>query len=200
MNPLKNKIALKNPFKGRNVTRDDVLTWATVAVMTVFLLSVLIGAFFLNDKSLDFRNRQVLMVPTGSMDADPQPYHIETIPEGSLIMVRNFTIDDVREVSIGDVIAYEYGNVIIVHRVVDIDPLLQRLTLKGDANTSTETVYCDQVIGEVVGVSHPLGSAVDIVKGAPIIFLLLGLFCELTIVWAVVEIVRMYRESEPMDE
>lgn len=189
-----------NPFKGRKVTGDQVITWISVAIVILFALTVLTGAFILNGHSLDFRNRQVLLVPTGSMDSDPQPYDIETIPQGSLIMVRNFSLDDVRDVDIGDVIAYEHGNVIIVHRVVEIDPVTQKLILKGDANTSTETVSRDDVIGEVVGVSPTLGAAVDTIKGAPVIFLLLGLVCELTIVWAVVEIVRSYRNPEIADE
>lgn len=176
--------------------KPPVMMIASVSVLAVVIIALLFGLYFFNGGSLDMRDRGVLLVPTGSMDGDPQPYDIETIPTGSLVMVRYFSIDDVDDVDVGDVLTYRDGDMTIVHRVVGIDHMNQKLTLKGDANTSTETVSCSQVTGEVVGVSPSLGKVVDAVKGAPVILLIGGGLCVVVAIWSIVEIVRSLREED----
>lgn len=172
----------------------------SISILVIVITAGSFGLYSFNGDSFDLTNRGVLLVPTGSMDGEPQPYDIETIPVKSLVMVRYFTIDDVDEVDVGDVLTYSTGEMTIVHRVVAIDSENQKLTLKGDANTSTETVTCDQVTGEVVGVAPALGKIVDGVKGTPVVLLLVGAMCAVVAIWCIIEIVRAVRNPDEKDD
>jgi len=102
----------------------------------------------------------VKIIVSGSMDADPQPYDIPTIPINSLVMIKHMSQEQVSEdLNIGDVIAFNAGGKLITHRIIKINDNGSFVT-KGDANIGSETVPCASVIGKVVGVNHWMGLAV----------------------------------------
>ncbi len=140
------------------------MTITTVAVVALVVFSVY-TVYDLNGKSMDLSNRQVRVIITGSMDADPQPYDIPTIPVNSLVMIENMSYDEVaNDLEIGDVIAFNQNGILITHRIIAIDENLKTITTKGDANDGVEYVAYTQVVGEVVGVNHWLGVIVHILQ------------------------------------
>lgn len=80
-------------------------------------------------------------VETASMDP--------TIPVGALVVVQPEGAADLVE---GDIVAYQRGDVVIVHRVVANQVVEGYLTTKGDANEleDQEPVRYESVIGSVV--------------------------------------------------
>lgn len=80
-------------------------------------------------------------VETASMDP--------TIPVGALVVVQPEGAADLVE---GDIVAYQRGDVVIVHRVVANQVVEGYLTTKGDANEleDQEPVRYESVIGTVV--------------------------------------------------
>ena len=148
----------------------------------------------LNGHSLDFSDREVMLIVTGSMDAGETEYEISTIPVNSLVTIVHIDGHDLSDVFIGDVIAYTDGSKTIVHRLVEYGPD-GSLILKGDANASTETVDPDDVVGKVVGVSPILGKIVSFVKGSPIL-VIVGVVCVMVMVWSIRDILRILSEKE----
>lgn len=67
---------------------------------------------------------EVRYIVSGSMDGDDQPYDIKTIPIYSLVMIKDVDGKDMLdEFEVGDVIAFHYSGVVVVHRVIAIDPV-----------------------------------------------------------------------------
>ncbi len=113
-------------------------------------------------------------IVSGSMDGDDQPYDIETIPIHSLVLIKKVDGSDMMdEFEVGDVIAFYYEGVVVVHRVISIDASAGTITAHGDARSEydTQTVKSDMVVGKVTAVSPLLGQFVHFVKTGPIIFI-----------------------------
>ncbi len=138
----------------------SVVIIAAVAVLSVYTV------YNLNGNSMDLSDRQVKLIITGSMDDEPRTqYDIETIPVNSLVMIKEMSDDEIaNDLEVGDVIAFNSGNIIITHRIVSIDESNERITTQGDANAGVEYVAYSNVIGEVVGVNHWLGVIVHILQ------------------------------------
>ena len=154
------------------------------------------AVYDLNGHSLDFSDREIVLVVTGSMDAGETDYKIRTIERNSLVMVEYIDKDGISELEIGDVVAYYNGSLLIVHRLVDFSG--DNLILKGDANKSTDTVMPDQVVGNVVGVSHVLGEITSFVKSSNVIltFMAACLVIMLFSVWDLLRIISGKEGSE----
>ncbi len=139
----------------------------------IMIIVTLAGAgaysvYSLNDDSFDLSNREVRLVVTGSMDGEKQDYKISTIPVDSLIMIKLLDENEHCDIRVGDVLAFERGNKIIVHRVIEIDDLGNgdyRFLTKGDANaTSDGYIYQEAIKGVVIGVSPFSGKLVSLAK------------------------------------
>ena len=166
-----------------------------VSLALVFVLVVLsaYAIYDLNGDSFDLRDREVRLVVTGSMDAEPTDYQIPTIPKGSLVMIHHIDPDSF-DFEIGQVIAYDSDGMVIVHRVIAVDEDKRELRLKGDANKTFEIVSYDDVIGEVVGVSEWMGKLVSYLR-SNVVLVLAFIGCAAVIVYSVREIIRYFREG-----
>ena len=140
---------------------DRKLKTGIISVMIIVILAFSAYTMYdLNGKSMDFSDSEMKLIVTGSMDADPQPYDIPTIPVNSLVMIKHMSQDEIsKDLKVGDVIAFNAGGKLITHRIIKVNDN-GTFTTKGDANIGTETVTYANVIGEVVGVNHWLGLTV----------------------------------------
>lgn len=126
----------------------------------------------LNGKSFDLSGSEVKIIVSGSMDSDPQPYDIPTIPINSIVMIKHMSQEQIsNDLKIGDVIAFNVGGKIVTHRIIKINDNGTFVT-KGDANIGSETVPFSSVIGEVVGVNHWMGLAVHYLQNYSISIIL----------------------------
>jgi signal peptidase I len=148
---------------------EDKAKVKALAIIVVTLAGV--GLYFVydfNGDSFDFSNSEMRLVITGSMDGEETDYEISTIPVNSLIMVKHISKEDMDTIQIGDVLAYERNNKMIVHRVIEIINLENgryEFITKGDANSSNDSpVYSETVVGKVVGVSSYGGMFVSLAK------------------------------------
>src|SRR5690554_2142254 len=97
-------------------TKNKSSLFALAIVIVILLGAGLYSVYSLNGDSLDLRDREVRLVVTGSMDGEPTDYQISTIPVNSLVMVRHISQDQLDSIEVGDVIAFDSGGRMIVHR------------------------------------------------------------------------------------
>lgn len=136
--------------------------WILVAVGLIVSVAVIASAY------------EVRYIVSGSMDGEDQPYGIETIPIYSVVMIKKVDGSEMMdEFEVGDVIAFHYEGVLVVHRVISVDASAGTITAHGDARSEydTQTVTSDMAFGKVVSVSPLLGKLVHFVKTGPIIFI-----------------------------
>lgn len=154
---------------------DKTLIRTIVVMLLVMTMLFLLG--HLNGDSLDPTDREIRIVVTDSMDGDPQPYPVGSIPTDSLVIVKYLSQGEISSLEIGDVIQFRYGNVLDHHRIVSIDTAGKTVTTKGDNARGTETVKFSDITGKVVGVSHVLGMIAKIAKDYfLLIVILIGVF------------------------
>ena len=190
-------VQLSETGEGKRATRRSRnVKIAAIAVIVIAALAA-VAVYDVNG-SLDLRDREVRLVPTGSMDGEPQPYDIPTIPTDSLISIKHVDSGSVySEVSVGDVIAYTNASgMVIVHRVISIDEAADEIITKGDAVSSEDApISADAVIGEVVGVSHVMGEIVSFVKESPI--LMIGMIAIILVMLSTIpEIVKIVKKKD----
>ena len=145
--------------------------------------------------SLNPDDSDVFVVVTGSMDAGETDWPISTIPVDSLVVVKNLDRSELTGVNVGDVVAYEWLGVTVVHRVTEIDPESETFTTKGDANDYSDTVPFDYVSGVVINVYPTLGKIVTVMKGN-IALAIAGVIAVIIAVYSVIEIYRMVTKKE----
>ncbi len=159
--------------------------WIAVAIGVVVSLALIASTY------------EVRYIVSGSMDGEDQPYEIETIPVYSAVLIQK--VDGGRmmeEFEIGDVIAFHYEGVVVVHRVVAKDPAAGTVTAHGDAMSAlnTQTVTSDMVVGKVTDVSVTLGHIVHFLKTSTI--LLIAMIAVLIVAaYCVKDIVRECRRK-----
>lgn len=176
-----------------------IKTAITIAVLVPLIAFAAFTMYELNGESFDFSDSEMRIIVTGSMDADPQPYKIPTIPVNSVVIIRHMSYEEVaNDLEVGDVIAFNYGNKVITHRIVAIDDSLHTITTKGDANQGTETISYKSVIGEVVGVNHWMGVIVHILSNYTISIILgtIGLVSGIVAIQSSLRIIREERAEE----
>ena len=169
-------------------------TLLAVAVILVVVLSA-VGALMAFNKSPDLLDSEFKVIVTGSMDGDPQPYEIETIPVNSLIAVHKLQGNDVDDVKVGDVIGFysEKLGANIYHRVISIDTESKVFTTKGDAASTTESIPFEKANGVVVNVSHGAGEVVHFIK-TNILLLVLIVVLFVIMVEAIIHISKVWKE------
>ena len=172
----------------------------TIVIVVIILLSIGLFFFHINGNSLDFSSSEIRIVVTGSMDGDPQPYEISTIPIDSMIMVHRLSDAQKDELRVGDVITFTQDGILKTHRIISIDQENKKMVTKGDANpTADPAIDYSDISGKVVGVSHIVGQAVTVVKNLftqSIWIVLLVVVVIITMIYSVIEIVKMLREKE----
>ena len=133
-----------------------------IAVIVIVIVAFSAYTMYdLNGKSFNFSNSEMRIVVSGSMDGEPQPYDIPTIPVNSVIIIKHMSQEQVsKDLEVGDVIAFNVNGKIITHRIIEKNDLTKTFTTKGDANMGAETVPYAIVTGEVVGVNHLMGLTV----------------------------------------
>lgn len=164
-----------------------------VLVLILAVSASLLAFYDFNGNSLDPTDREIRLVVSGSMDAGPTDNGIPTIPKDSLVMIRHLDSDDIDSIVAGDIVAYSLGQSVVIHRVVSVDHESGILTLKGDANASSETVSSERIVGEVVGVSHVLGEAAVLARSSPAL-ILAGAACLAVMIFSLREIFCILRE------
>ena len=172
-------------------------------VMAIIVVSIAAGTgvffYHFNGDSIDFSNREILTVPTGSMDGEPQDYPISTIPKNSLIMVHDLSEEQKNSLTEGDVITFHQNGIYKVHRIISI-PGDGTLVTKGDANQSNDTpIKISDVNGKVVGVAPNVGKAVSFVRDASVgspLLIIIGVILLIVMICSVIEIVGIIRDQD----
>lgn len=195
---------MKDGDSGSLHNRRQILKIAVpVIVVVAMVISTGVFLYNFNGHSFDPRDRQILIVPTGSMDGEPLPYDIPTIPTHSLIMVHLLSDDEKKELSIGDVISFRQDGIEKVHRIVDIKTDGTVIT-KGDANkTSDPAITADDIDGKVIGVAPVVGEIVSAVRDFTIrspILIVIGVILLIIFVYSVIEVVRIVRKGDDEEE
>ena len=166
------------------------------AILVILLVALSAYAlYYLNGDSFDLKNREFVIVVTGSMDGEDTGYEIGSIPVDSLIVVERVSHDKISSLEIGDVVAYRNGSMLIVHRLVSIDNDNETMVLKGDVNTSTETVSFSDVVGKVVDVHPAIGKAMTLLR-TKAVFVLVELACLALVLSSIREIIQIVREED----
>ncbi|MDN5356940.1 MAG: signal peptidase [Candidatus Methanomethylophilaceae archaeon] len=179
--------------------KSKIFAGLAVTVVIFLVGAGAYGLYDINGDSFDLRDREVRLVVSGSMDGDPTDYPISTIPINSLVMIHHLDRNELDIIAVGDVIAYDRGGTMIVHRVIEIRDDSSFIT-KGDANDGIDPiVYPEQVIGKIVGVSHIFGELVTLAKDRAT-WIAAFVACAVVIIYSVREILRIYSEKEDDDD
>ena len=168
------------------------------AIILIMLTSAAVFFYNFNGKSLDFSDRQILVIPTGSMDGESQPYSISTIPEDSIIMVHTLSDGQKSDLAVGDVITFHQNGIHKVHRIIEIDN--GTIITKGDANKSPDAaVGLSDVDGKVVGVAPNVGKAVSFVRdlssGSPLL-IIIGIALIIIMIYSIIEVIGIIRNRD----
>lgn len=113
---------------------------------------------------------QEYIVKSGSMEP--------SIKKGSIVYLDNVKFEEIGK---GDIIGYQNGMDLIVHRVTSIDIDNQQLQTKGDANSDFDdySVHASLVVGKMLFSLPLLGYLVYFFKTIPgfiiLVFLILGI-------------------------
>ncbi len=166
----------------------------TYAVLATLAVAGAISFYQFNGDSFDLSDRQVLLVVTDSMDGDVHEYDIGSFPADTLVMIEHLNSQEVRFLKVGDVISYKVGDILVQHRVVQVNS--DSLYVHGDNNHSTEKVYFGDVNGKVVGTNWALGHVVAWIEGNFLIFLgMMFVLCSITIVLSMYPVIPMRKEE-----
>ena len=155
---------------------------------TVFLIAVSVAVgvniYNWNAKSL-----------TGNVLPMPMGYGAAVVLTGSMeptIMIDELIIVQAQETyDVGDVVVYQTGKILVVHRIVDMDK--ETVTTRGDANNvEDEPVPLDHVKGRVIAHIPHLGTVARILKTPWATAVLIG--------GAVVTVELPYRKKKEEDQ
>ena len=169
----------------------------------IIIVSAGIYFFNINGKSLDFSDSELMIVPTGSMDAGPKDFEIPTIPKDSLIMTHHLSAEQKADLKVGDVITFHQGGLVKVHRIITILDSGTVIT-QGDANPNPDDpVSSEDIIGKVVGVSAGVGKVISVIKGAmvnnPFLFFV-AVVQFIVMIYAIAELISLLREKPDFKE
>ncbi len=183
--------------------RPPLKTIIIIAVVVIALFTTALFFYHFNGDSLDFSNREILTVPTNSMDGEPQDYPIPTIPEDSLIMVHILSDDEKKDLKVGDVVTFHQGGIDKVHRIIEIRDN-GTLVTKGDNNQSADApITYGDVFGKVVGVSVNVGKVVSGIRtfvGSSHILIIIGAVLAIIMIATIIEIIGIVKEKPTDDD
>lgn len=162
-----------------------------IAAVLLVIVAVLC---WLNGGDPDPTDKGYYVVVSGSMDGDDTGYPVGSIPVGSLIVVQELSDDEIAASLPGDVLAYSSGSAVVSHRVISVDAESRTVTVKGDVNTSSETVPFDIVVGKVVAVHPWIGKALVLLTNRAA-YVIAELVCAITAASCIRDIRRIVREE-----
>ena len=181
-------------MKPENRTNDNrKIVIAATAIVVLALAVVSVNSFL--GGSLDPKDSRVFVVVTDSMDGEETDWPVSKIPVDSLVVVKVLDRDELSDVSVGDVLAYEWGGLTVVHRVTENDPYAETFTTKGDANDYSDTVPYDKAFGKVIGVYPTLGKLTLAMK-SNVALTIAGVIALVIAASTVVEIYRIVTNKE----
>ncbi len=176
---------MTNTKDGRKRTRS-IIKYILVSVLLLIAAGGVIMIFCLGGRGLFGYQARIVM--SSSMEKDPQagsePYAIEEIPVGSLILIKLVPQSErargrfYSSLKAGDVLTFSYrvigGSTVVTHRIQSIERRGDGYTivLSGDNGTNVGTQKIDtsdpqspnRVIGKVVAKSHFLGVLLCILR------------------------------------
>lgn len=174
----------------------------TISAVIIVAASALYIAYDFNGDSLDFSDRETLLVRTNSMGGDEHPsgYDIGAIPQWSLIMVKKLDTQEEKDaIEVGDVITFMYNGRLTVHRVIEVNRdsggHLTDAVTRGDnvpSPLNIETPTADQITGVVVGVSVWMGSIVHFAQNSTLLLAVIVIVAivMVSVVWDIVKATR----------
>lgn len=167
-------------------------------VIAVLLVMVVGGLAWLNGGSIDPTDKEYYVVVSGSMDGEDTGYDIGNIPVESLIVVQELDEDEIAASLPGDVLAYRSGSAVVAHRVISVDTEDRTVTVRGDMNTTSETVSFDIVAGKVVAV-HPWIGKLMVLMTNRTAYIVAELVCTIVMVSCIRDIMNILREDRRTD-
>lgn len=201
--------------------RISLRTIATVALVLIIISAFTGYIWSKNGESFDFSETDVKVVISGSMDGEPrEEYEIETIPLESMVFIHKVPSGEeasfYSSLKVGDVLTFDYRHpisgesMVVTHRIISISESdgTYTYTLKGDSiaddptNGSVQVVTSSSgdVIGKVVGVSHPLGALVVFLSTGAGKLCLIVVPCLILILSEVGNIYRIIRKGDTPEE
>ena len=172
-------------------------------IVLISLISTTVFFFHFNGDSLNFAGSNILVVPTGSMDGEPKPFDIPTIPEDSIIMVHSLSDGQKNDLAVGDVITFHQDRIEKVHRIIEVKTD-GTLVTKGDANQSPDpAITLEEVDGKVVGVAPTVGKIVSSVRDFTLnspILMIIGAALIIIMVYSMIEVARIVRTKDEKNE
>ena len=141
-------------------------TFFRTAVLLIVGLAVGVNVYLWNAQSLVGNALPMpfgygaAVVLTGSMEP--------AVMADDLILVK-----ETDSYEIGDIVVFQSGSMIVVHRIVDMDE--QSVTTRGDANNAEDTPIARMYIkGKVIGRVSGVGGLVRLLKSPAVTFLLIA--------------------------
>ena len=158
---------------------------ALIIALSAATIAFILAAFITYCPMPGFR---LLIVMTGSMDGNPMPYGISTIPLHSLVLLH----EDPECIGVGDVIGYRIPGMEepFLHRVSEITD--GGYVLKGDNAPTSELIADSDVVGKVIGVYPLIGRLMFFLRTHA--FYLIGLTLILAILFRSIQYIREEEE------
>ena len=125
-----------------------------LACACILILSTYV-VYDLNGNSMDFSNRQMVLVVSDSMDGDEDRYEVDSFPANTLVMIEHVPDNEVRFLRVGQILSYHDGPTLIHHRIIQVND--DSFYVKGDNGHSTDKVMFGDVNGVVVGTNSWIG-------------------------------------------
>ena len=124
-------------------------------------------------------------VQTGSMEPN---VHV-----GALVYYKEVDTDEIEK---DDIIAFEYGNMLIMHRVYEVRD--EYFITKGDANDVVDSkyVYFDEVKGKVLFNIPYIGNIAYGIQGNKLIYILIGIIILNIIISIVISIINKKERAD----
>jgi signal peptidase len=122
--------------------RERCRRWPVFSFLTTLALAALL---------LTFSSRMFLYYPAAVLSDSMN----DVVPRGSIVFVRKLSEQDINElVNVGDIISYRFGNIEIMHRVIELryNAIGDRVYItKGDANATADAYVVEswQIVGVV---------------------------------------------------
>ncbi len=163
---------LTTPPKGALIKR--ILDTVIFAVVTCIMLVICAFAIFLNAKGQQFYlgNKAYITILTGSMSyKNEKNPNYDVLPDNQIEQYALITIETGGKYELYDVIAFNYGKTVFVHRIVKITERngVKYYTTMGDANEGSaafeKNITEDRIVGKFTGYKNlPLGKIICVLK------------------------------------
>lgn len=169
-------------------------------VTLILIFSTIIICFNLVNKTEEsYFNLKFYQIISSSMSGDVDKFDISSLEVGDIIIVKENSGDNFYyDLCIGDVITFEYKNVTVTHRIIQI--IIETngnfiIKTKGDNSISIETLNAgeDVIYGKVIYSGKTLTFLVNLVSNNAIFIAIVILPCILIVLNEVKNICKILR-------